>query len=526
MEPSIKSDLEISILYVEGEAAAREMVSSMLAREIRSLRLFSAESGETGLAIFREHQPDIVVTDIHMAVMDGVRMADAIKSLNPETLIVAVTAFSDTQNLLNAIEIGVNHYVLKPIDYGKLFAAIRKCIEIVRLKRQVRKQNEHIRQLSRAIEDSPCSVFITDGKGTIKYVNPKFTKLTGYTAEEVIGQNPRILKSDAMPADTYEELWSVITSGREWRGEFLNRKKNGDLYWEAASISPIFSDQGDITHFVAVKEDITERKQAEERIEILNTNLAAYASELEMANQELEAFSYSVSHDLRSPLTAINGYCQIIQTLCGAKLDDECRGYLKEIHDGTLRMNQLIKTLLDFARINRYELRRQKINLSGLASEVAASLQRADPARRATIRISEGMTAYGDENLLRLVLENLLGNAWKYAGRREEAVIESGVTDTDGTPAYFIRDNGAGFDMADAGQLFIPFQRLHATDDFAGHGIGLATVQRIIQRHGGRVWAEGEPDNGATFYFTLPAGDTAPSPRTSSLFPETMSRRP
>jgi len=276
----------------------------------------------------------------------------------------------------------------------------------------------------------------------------------------------------------------------------------------------------------ALQEEIAKREEAEERIEILNANLAAYAIELEMANQELEAFSYSVSHDLRRPLTAINGYCQVIQTLCGAKLDGECREYLKEIHDGTLRMNRLIKTLLDFSRINRYELRRQKVNLSGLAGKVAATLQRAEPARRATIRIAEGMTAYGDEDLLRLVLENLLGNAWKYSGRREEAVIESGVIDTDGTPAYFIRDNGAGFDMTDAGRLFIAFQRLHATDDYAGHGIGLATVQRIVQRHGGRVWAEGEPGIGATFYFTLPAGETAPSPRSSSLFPETMSRRP
>ena len=266
------------------------------------------------------------------------------------------------------------------------------------------------------------------------------------------------------------------------------------------------------TTITALQEEIAKREVAEQRIEILNANLAAYAIELEMANQELEAFSYSVSHDLRRPLTAINGYCQVIQTLCGARLDDECRGYLKEIHDGTLRMNQLIKTLLDFSQINRYELRRQKVNMSGLAGEVAASLQRAEPARRATVRIVEGMTAYGDEDLLRLVLENLLGNAWNYSGRRDEAVIETGVIDTDGTPAYFIRDNGAGFDMADAGRLFMPFQRLHSNDDYAGHGIGLATVRRIIQRHGGSVWAEGKPDNGATFYFTVPAGVTTPLP--------------
>lgn len=257
-------------------------------------------------------------------------------------------------------------------------------------------------------------------------------------------------------------------------------------------------------YFVAVFDNITERKRAEEEVDKLNTDLAARAIDLENANRELEAFSYSASHDLRKPLTVINGYCQIIRELCGAHLDEQCRQYLQEIHDGTLRMNELIDALLKFSSVTRSELHREMVDLSKIANVVAAELALTESGRRVTFRIGEGILANGSAMLLRAVLENLLGNAWKYTVMREEAVIEFGVTDIDGTAACYVRDNGAGFAMADAEKLFIPFQRLSGTKEFKGHGIGLATVQRIIQRHGGRVWAVGEPENGATFYFTLP----------------------
>ena len=266
MTHTLTNTPDISILYVEDEPEPREMVGRVLALQLRSLRLYTAENGEAGLALYRKHRPDIVITDINMPLMDGIRMGNEIKSLNPEAIIIAVTAHSDTSYLLDAIETGISNYVLKPIDYDKLFEAIAKGIETVRMKRVVQEQNNYIRMLSRAVEASPCSVVITDSKGVIEYVNTKFTELTGYSSEEAIGQNPRILKSDRVPPDTYEELWGTITAGREWRGEFLNLKKNGGLYWESASISPIFNDQGAITHFVAVKEDITERKRAEKAL--------------------------------------------------------------------------------------------------------------------------------------------------------------------------------------------------------------------------------------------------------------------
>jgi len=248
--------------------------------------------------------------------------------------------------------------------------------------------------------------------------------------------------------------------------------------------------------------DISVRRQLEEKLEILHNDLAARAAELEAANIELEAFNYTVSHDLRKPLTVINGYCQVIRELCGNKLDEQSKGYIREMYEGTLRMNRLIDTLLNFSRLTRVEMRHDKVYLSKMAEEVALGLKLVEPERRVTFRIAEGIMVDGDTGLLRVVLDNLIGNAWKYTGSRDGAVIEFGVTEVDGKPACFIRDNGPGFDMAFADKLFIPFQRLPGTE-VEGHGIGLATVERIVRRHGGRVWAESKPGKGATFYFTL-----------------------
>jgi len=237
----------------------------------------------------------------------------------------------------------------------------------------------------------------------------------------------------------------------------------------------------------------------------LREQLEARATELEYTNRELQTFNYSVAHDLRQPLDTIGGYCQAIKMLCGDRLDQECTGYLKGAYDGITRMNQLIEALLNFSRMAHVELHREPVDLSKLARELAEGLRVTNPQRRVTFRIADDVTVEGDQKLLRLVLDNLLGNAWKYTVLREEAIIEWGSTEIDGTIAYFVRDNGPGFDMADAEKLFQPFKRLPGAEEIRGFGIGLATVERIIRRHGGRIWAEGVPEKGATFWFTLPA---------------------
>jgi light-regulated signal transduction histidine kinase (bacteriophytochrome) len=221
-------------------------------------------------------------------------------------------------------------------------------------------------------------------------------------------------------------------------------------------------------------------------------------------NRELESFSYSVSHDLRSPLRSIDGFSQaLVEDACPV-LDDESRGHLDRIRNATRRMGQLIDDLLALSKVTRAEMKRERVDLSDLAAQIAAELARHSPNRHVAVTITPGLTATGDPHLVRLALQNLIENAWKFTGRRELGAIEVGSTrDEHGMPAFYVRDNGAGYDTNFAANLFGPFQRLHPASDFPGSGIGLATVQRIVHRHGGHVWAEGTIGEGATFYFTL-----------------------
>ena len=223
---------------------------------------------------------------------------------------------------------------------------------------------------------------------------------------------------------------------------------------------------------------------------------------LKVANAELEAFNAAVSHDLCTPLTTINGYCQVLTELCSAQLDEQSKQFLHGIYAGTLRMKQLISSMLEFSRNTQVAAARETVDVSEVAKAVAAELKLAAPKRRVSFRIAEGITGNGDPGLWRSVLDNLLGNAWKYSAGREKTVIDFGTADVAGRRVCFVRDNGPGFDMTFADQLFLPFKRI-AGADVAGNGIGLATVDRIVKRHGGRIWAESKPGKGATFFFTM-----------------------
>jgi PAS domain S-box-containing protein len=344
----------------------------------------------------------------------------------------------------------------------------------------------------------------TRAEGRFIDVNETCMRILGYQRDELIGRTALELGIWKSQADRDKAMRTLEEHGTERGIEINLTGKTGESF--VGLMSAEFINIDDEQYILSMINDITGRKLAEEEIERLNTDLAARAAELEAANRELEAFNYTVAHDLRKPLTVVNGYCQAIRELCGVNLTEACKGYLREAYDGTLRMNRLIDALLNFSRLAHIEPRRETVDLSSVAQAVAAELQLAEPERRVTFLITEGVEANGDANLLRVVLDNLLGNAWKYTGTRDEVIIEFGTTEVDGKPAYFVRDNGSGFDMADAKKMFLPFQRLPGAQECKGFGIGLATVERIVRRHGGKAWAESEPGKEATFYFTL-SGD-------------------
>jgi two-component system, sensor histidine kinase and response regulator len=230
---------------------------------------------------------------------------------------------------------------------------------------------------------------------------------------------------------------------------------------------------------------------------------AELVRDLEHKNRELQSFSYAVSHDLRAPLRRIDSFSRAVLESQGERLDEQGRHYLERVREASQHMSQLIDDVLYLSRVTRADLRDQEVDLSALTTLILSRLQESEPARKVEIKVRPGVGVTGDGQLLRIALENLLENAWKFTGKQPEARIEFGVTQASGEPTYFVRDNGAGFDMAYADRLFGPFQRLHPQGEFSGSGIGLATVQRIIHRHGGQVWAEGLVGQGATFQFTL-----------------------
>jgi PAS domain S-box-containing protein len=362
--------------------------------------------------------------------------------------------------------------------------------------------------LSRAVEQSPASVVITDIDGKMEYVNEKFVRLTGYSREEAIGQNPRILKSGERPPEDYTQMWKTILAGGEWRGEFHNRKKNGELYWEYASVSAIKNKEGKVLHFLAVKEDITARKSAEAEIRRLNEELEervqGRTEELRRANRELESFSYSVSHDLKAPLRVITGFAEMLRRDGAANMSDKQREHLELILKNAEHMNQLISSLLTFSRIARQVPQLVHVDVDALVYSVIEQQRHAMGAGLPLIEVRSLPPVTADPVLLRQVFANLISNAIKFTRTTRDARIEIGGSAQGDENLYFVKDNGVGFPSAKAGRLFQVFQRLHGQSEFEGTGIGLANVRKIVERHGGHVWAEGEEGRGATFYLALP----------------------
>lgn len=365
-----------------------------------------------------------------------------------------------------------------------------------------------LRERQRIMDTVADVIYALDVRGHLTTFNTQLERATGRSPEELDGLNALEL---FMPEDRpaiEEGIYRSLTAGHaQASGRLVH--VDGHTTWYEFTGQIMRSSDGEILGLTGTGRDVEAQRRAQEEIRRLNAQLEKRVAErtaaLEAANRELEAFSYSASHDLRTPLRSIDGFSRALLEDFGDTLDPVARGYLDRVRAAAARMAALIDDMLHLSRVTRAQMDSAPVNLSDLATRVAARLAEAHPERQVQFSAQPGLRASGDSRLLEALFENLLGNAWKFTANNPDAAVRFGHTTDAATPAWFVRDNGVGFDMRQATRLFRPFERLHGEREFAGTGIGLATVQRIVERHGGRVWAEAQPGVGATIYFTLGA---------------------
>ncbi len=380
-----------------------------------------------------------------------------------------------------------------------------------RLEREIeeRKINEEVlRKQARLIDLAPAATITRSLDGLIRFWSEGAERLYGWTREEAVGRRTHDLLKTEFLEQPLEAIVSELRRGGKWTGELRHTTKSGKLVIVESHWLGQFTPNGEVAELLESNMDITERKQAEEELrgmkDELEIRVQQRTAELAAANKELEAFSYSASHDLRAPLRHIDSYVSLLQRSAGPTLDEKNRAYLRTVSEAAKRMGQLIDDLLVLGRLGRATMEERTVDLTQLVEEARQELAPATAGRTIEWRVSPLPTVRGDSNLLRSVISNLLSNAIKYTRGKDPAQIVVGSRRQDGEVVCYVADNGAGFDMRFVDKLFGVFQRLHNPQEFEGTGIGLASVRRVIQRHGGRTWAESEVGKGATFYFSIP----------------------
>jgi PAS domain S-box-containing protein len=453
---------------------------------------------------------DLITSDHSMPEFGAPAALALAKELRPRIPFIIVSGEIDLNLAVSLIKTGAHDYVQKS-ELVRLVPAIQRVLRETEFYYE-RKRMEHALKASEAryrrlFETAQDGILILDEEsGHIMDANPFLVDMLGYSREHCLGK----------------KLWEIgaFTDIEACKASFAELQKNGYIRYED---QPLETRDG---HSIAVEfvsnvylvddqkviqcniRDISARKSAETDLRSLNCELDQRVRErttqLEALNRELETFNYSVSHDLRAPIRRIQGFVEVLEKEYPGKLDLEGQNLIQAISASARHMDSLINALLRLARLSRGELNAQPTNLSSLFHSIGAEVQKGDPSRKVDFVVADGIIANGDRALLRILMENLLNNAWKFTSHRDTARIEFGVSrESDGTQAYFVRDDGAGFDMKYAGTLFGAFQRFHSQDEFPGTGIGLASVQRIVHRHRGKIWAQSAKGKGATFFFTL-----------------------
>lgn len=463
---------------------------------------------------------DLILSDYAMPRFNGVQALKLTQAKGGDIPFILVSGAIGEDIAVAAMKAGAHDYLMKG-KLARLLPSIARELGEVRVRQGRRQAEEEIRHLNtelsqfkNTLDQTLEAVYIFDPESLrFTYVNEGAKRQTGYSQTELMQMTPVDFNKPVVTLERFKQLVQPLITGVQPSFTFQSVQHHKDGHDTPVEVFlQLIRLEGQAPRFVATVNDISARKQAQEEILQLNAELEERVrqrtAQLQAANQELEAFSYSVSHDLRTPLNTIDGFSKLLGKEIGASAATE-RGkhYLARVRAGVVQMGELIDALLSLAQVSRTSLRRESVDLSALAETVLNAYREREPGRAAQLAIQPGLVVQGDPGLLRQVLENLLGNAWKYSSKQPQTHIifrrESGP---DGVAVYTVRDHGAGFDMAYSDKLFGVFQRLHTASEFEGTGIGLATVHKIITRHGGRVWAESAPGQGATFYLTLGAG--------------------
>lgn len=382
-------------------------------------------------------------------------------------------------------------------------AAIRDITERKSVERRIKENEEQFRLLVENIKD--YAIIMLDSDGNIKSWNKGAESINGYSADEIIGKNISVFytQDEINRKEPEQNLKKAKEKGR-YENEALRVRKDGSQFFADVIYTSLYDDKNNFRGFLKVTRDITQRKKNEEEINLLNIELTAKVNELEISNKEMESFSYSVSHDLRAPIRSINGFSKIIEKNYASLFDKDGKEYLNIIIKESVRLAHLIDDLLSFSRLGKKELQKTMVDMEALAKEVADELFKSEENQlKVKINIKPLPACYCDDTLIRQVFVNLISNAIKFSSTQPEPSIEIGYTAEKDSTTYYVKDNGVGFDMKFYDKLFGVFERLHNPDEFPGTGIGLSIVKRIIVRHGGKVWAEGKVNGGATFYFSL-----------------------
>ena len=507
-----KTEAPLTIAYVDDSDPQRYAISRMLSAA--GFHVKQAATGQQGLDLARE-LPDLMLLDVQLPDINGIEVCRRIKA-DPVTCEIPIlqvsAAFTDPEHKAQALESGAEGYLTFPFNSVELVAIIRA---LMRTKRAQAELKERYRELEtahytiaesekqfRAVFDNAMdAMIIWDDQGQFVAANPAASELFAVPRERLLGAKIEDFLSVRDREDVVGLLRAPERAAR--RGEFELRKNNG----ESRIIEYTATVDFQAHRHLSIMRDITDRKTAEAEVRSLNAELERRVeqrtAQLQEANRELEAFSYSVSHDLRAPFRHISGFSDLLLRHL-ASSDETTRHYVRTIAESAAYAGTLVDNLLAFSRMARSHIRWMAVDLSLMIKEVVRDVMRDAEGRTIEWHIADLPIVYADGAMIKLAMRNLLANAVKYTRHRKDAVIEVGLKEHEREWEFWVKDNGVGFDPKYAGKLFGVFQRLHRMDEFEGTGIGLASVRRIVQRHGGRVWAEAVLDQGATFYFTLP----------------------